>query len=113
MSASKSRSTSTRTPRRRSSVLTKSSHKRSPMNTKVVGVTTIWETTPADCAVTRAIGAKHTWRPSLRQAMVKRVDCDTGHDGRSLYSETMSALPETYYRKGLGLKAEVQDDIAA
>ena len=25
----------------------------------------------------------------------------------------MSALPETYYRKGLGLKAEVQDDIAA
>jgi len=26
---------------------------------------------------------------------------------------TMSALPETYYRKGLGLKAEVQDDIAA
>ena len=25
----------------------------------------------------------------------------------------MSALPETYYRKGLGLKAEVQDDIVA
>ena len=25
----------------------------------------------------------------------------------------MSALPETYYRKGLGLKAEVQDDITA
>ena len=25
----------------------------------------------------------------------------------------MSALPETYYRKGLGMKAEVQDDIAA
>ena len=25
----------------------------------------------------------------------------------------MSALPETYFRKGLGLKAEVQDDIAA
>jgi 4-hydroxy-3-methylbut-2-enyl diphosphate reductase len=25
----------------------------------------------------------------------------------------VSALPETYYRKGLGLKAEVQDDIAA
>src|SRR5688572_4235906 len=114
MSASKSRSTSTRTPRRRSSVLTKSSHKRSPMNTKVVGVTTIWGTTPADCAVTRAIGAKHTWRPSLRQATVKTGSIATRvtEAGRYIH-QTMSALPETYYRKGLGLKAEVQDDIAA
>jgi 4-hydroxy-3-methylbut-2-enyl diphosphate reductase len=32
---------------------------------------------------------------------------------RVLYSHAMSALPETYYRKGLGMKAEVQDDIAA
>ena len=69
MSASKSRSTSTRTPRRRSSVFTKSSHRRSPMNTKVVGVPTIEGAAPAaDCAAMKAIGAKHTWRAPPGQA---------------------------------------------
>src|SRR5262245_2955350 len=83
------------------------------MKTKVVGVTTIWGTTPAaDCVARKAIGAKHTCRPTPRQAN-SPARMRRGSPTTVAIFEAMSALPETYYRKGLGLKAEVQDDIAA
>ena len=100
-----------RTPRRESSVFTKSSQSRSPTKTKLDAIVTInGRSAGPDGSAIRAIAASIRTGPEAG----KREQSDT-HGGLRVAAifVRMSATPETYYRKGLGLKAEVQDDIAA